>query len=360
MKVAATDTETFRYEHGLIDEIYNNPVPGMPVRYVLALTNQCNLACPFCFLENDPQGAKMQKEDWFSIAAQLPEYARVIFFGGEPMMYKHFDEVYRHFAERFRCTIVTNGTLLSERKVDVLLSRPSLHEIAVSVDCIGNTNRDFKPVQWDRLVRGIRLFNDRRSRLPESPSLGINTVLLDDTAEGLYDLHRYVHEELGCDHVTYCTLNGSEMQLSDRMAPYGRLFEHEQAPLYEKWDLILEQLEAIRRYNQRNGLRAYFRPKIVDLNSDQSLDRLTILNDPALDFRELGPCKIPWSDCRVFGDGNVTACLGVSFGNFLDNRNLKSILTGSVATKFRNDLLDQGFFEKCKRCVFHYHSCFAV
>lgn len=360
MKSNQFDTLNYRYELDLINQIYSDKQFRMPVRYVLGLTNECNLNCPFCFLQKHTGQHKMEFNDWTLLGSQLPENARVILFGGEPMFYKHFDPVYKYFASRFRCTVVTNGTILNKKKVELLLSEDGLEEIAVSIDIIGNTNRNFTGVQWDRLVRGIKLFNEKRRRLKRPPRLGIAAVILDETAEGLFDLHRFAHEELKCDHVTYCLLNGTQMQLSDKMHEYESLFEPETPPRYSNWDLILDNLEKIRQYDKRNNLQSYLRPKVIDINLDSPTADIEVLNQLDFPKSQFGPCKLPWSDCRVFADGSVTSCLGVAFGNFKRTPHLRSILAGPVATRFRRQLRTDGFFEQCARCVFLYDNKFAT
>ena len=359
MKNGKFDTVNFLYEAKLIDRLFHNNEFEMPVRYVLGLTNDCNLRCPFCFLEKIAAEKAMSPGDWLNVVKQLPDYARVILFGGEPLYYSHFEEVYRYVADRFRCTIVTNGTLLNEDLIKLLLSKDRFNELAVSIDTVGNTNRGFSPQQWNSLVANLKLFVKNTKKHPHPPKLGVATVILDETAEGLFAMHRFVMEEIGCDYVTYCTLNGTAMQLSDRMRPFEELYMEEKPPLYEKWDIILGQLEKIRNFNDRKGYRSYFRPKIIDLSTDAPISALRIINRDGFDKDHYGPCKMPWSDCRIYGDGSVTSCLGTAFGNFKKTPDLRSILSGPTAMRFREILKKNGFFPQCIRCVFLYSKAFA-
>ncbi|WP_281558139.1 radical SAM protein [Thalassomonas sp. RHCl1] len=359
MKTTNDDTRLFREENNLISDIYRDENFNMPVRYVLGLTNECNLNCPFCFLEKHCGKFKMGLDDWKQVTDQLPDYSRVILFGGEPMFYNHFDEIYSYIANKFRCTIVTNGTLLTQKKVDVLLEADKLEDIAVSIDCIGNYNRDFTKRQWTRLVDGIKSYNEKRKHKANKPKLGAACVLLDETAHDLFDTHRFLHEELECDYVTYCTLNGTEMQLCDKMRPYDSLNIPEAPPNYKNWDVIMAMLEKIRHYNQARDIKSYFRPKIIDFNQAEELDKLNILNTDSFNKSSYGACKIPWSDCRIYGDGSVTNCLGLELGNFKRNGDLRSILAGPVSRSFKADLKKNKFFEKCSRCVFLYDKQFS-
>ena len=94
----------------------------LPDRYVFVLTNLCNLKCRFCFQEKDLRENRMRLNDWINISAQLPEYSRVTFTGGEPLMFDKFDEIFRFVASRFDCNMISNGLLLNQKKIDLLLS----------------------------------------------------------------------------------------------------------------------------------------------------------------------------------------------------------------------------------------------
>lgn len=348
------DTDNYRRERDLIQQICSSNAFHMPVRYILGLTNDCNLRCPFCFMEKIADEKVMQRDDWLHVLDQLPDYARVILFGGEPLYYRHFGDIYREAASRFRCTVVTNGTLLDEPMVDLLLSGEGLYELAVSVDEIGNHNRGFTAKQWETLVRGLRMFSHKKRAMESPPKVGIDAVILDETADKLFDLHRFAWEELACDHMTYCLLNGTSQQLSDRMRPYEALFEPPDIPIYNNWETIREQLDAIRAYDRERGHPTYFRPKLVDLNSDVPTTTVDFLNQPVFDGNYYARCTYPRSDCRVYGDGSVISCLPYPFGNLHETKDLRTILTGERAQRFRAGLQEYGFYPQCARCIFLY------
>ncbi len=359
MKMALRTVNTPMYEREihLIDSIYNSSEFRLPVRYVFILTNECNLSCPFCYLQKIPPNKRMALDDWLHLIEQLPDYARVILMGGEPLFYKDFEKVYRAAASRFPCTIVTNGTLLSKRMVEMLLSEKGLYELCVSIEMIGNRNRGFTERQWEEMVEGVKYYVSLRDRVNPEARLGIATILLDENAHHLFDLYRFCREELGCDNVTYNPLNGTPMQLRDRMGTFEELYSREKAEgiYYRNWDLIKGQLKKIREYDIKKGIRStYIRPKVMDFYSGESLDRLDVINSESGHNYRFGPCKYPWSDCRIYSDGNVSPCLAYSFGNFKETPDLTRILTSDRAMRFKEVLRKEGFFPQCYRCVFQY------
>jgi MoaA/NifB/PqqE/SkfB family radical SAM enzyme len=358
MRTGRHDAPHWRNEVQRVDDMYASGRFAMPVHYVLSLTHECNLLCPFCFLEKIPGDRAMGTDDWLAVLDQLPPYARVILFGGEPLLFPGFADVFRSAASRYRCSIVTNGTLLTPDTVEMLVAHDGFCDLTVSVDSLGNWNRNLDAATWQRLVDGVTLYNTLRRRRPQPPRLGISVVLLDETAEELHDLHRFAHEELQCDFVNYCLLNGAPMQLADVMRPFAAVHAAATPPHYAKWDLILAQLERNRQYDRAHGHVAYLRPKLIDLNESAPTAALRSLNDPGFVTERFGPCKQPWSDCRIHPDGHVSACLSVSFGNVKQTGDLAAILDGPIARRFREELRADGPYAQCERCVFLYDRAF--
>ena len=54
--------------------------------------------------------------------------------------------------------MITNGLLLNNQRIELLVNEKNFKVLAVSVDTIGNINRDFKESQWDFLVEQLNKF----------------------------------------------------------------------------------------------------------------------------------------------------------------------------------------------------------
>ena len=155
-------TISFHDKHEEItDSIFTGHL-NLPHRYVFVLTNICNLSCNFCFQDRTKRSDAMTAEEWLDLIDQLPDYARVTLTGGEPLAFKEFEKVFLHATKRFECNMISNGLLLNEQVVELLLSQQNFKVLSISIDDVGNINRDVKPFLWARFVEAIEYFNKRK------------------------------------------------------------------------------------------------------------------------------------------------------------------------------------------------------
>ncbi len=123
----------------------------LPRRFVFVLTNLCNLRCTFCFQERKKRDDRMLTSDWLNVLDQIPSDSRVTLTGGEPLVYKDFDQIFKRANQIGETNIITNGLLLSNKKIEELLNEKNFKVLGVSIDSIGNTNRDFKKINGNSL-----------------------------------------------------------------------------------------------------------------------------------------------------------------------------------------------------------------
>ncbi len=116
--------------------------PGRPRRFPRQLqieaTSRCNLCCPTCShsREND-NGQHLSEGTFRRILDRLPwRPAKVILSGiGEPLTNPQFFSLVDILAERhIKCEFYTNGTLLTLRVRQAILSRGNIHTVNISCD----------------------------------------------------------------------------------------------------------------------------------------------------------------------------------------------------------------------------------
>ena len=323
----------------------------LPHRYVFILTNRCNLRCPFCFQEKKRLPNSMTTKDWLKLVDQLPKYAWVTLTGGEPFVFKGFQEVFTSVAAKHQCNIITNGVLLNEDLTERLLDEPNLRTLSISIDDIGNTVRLIKPKQWQYAETEIRRFALRKRERNSLTVLDSKTVVLDDNAKDLLDIHKYCVEDLQCDTHSLQFLKGAPIQHADNMFPVEAMFQDTKAHVYENWDIICEQLEKIRRYNLENGKTCFLHPKMCDINTDQPFDsnEIDIFNREDHLSDEFLPCMAPWESVHVNVDGIVFPCMAIEMGN-IKSQSLAEVVHGDLFKKFKSEIRTKGTVGGCNRC----------
>lgn len=321
----------------------------LPDRYVFVITNMCNLRCPFCFQKKEPNKSALKTSDWIGLASQIPEYGRVTLTGGEPLIFPGFRDVFSYVADRLQCNIISNGIALSEKTIDFLLSYPNFKVLSLSIDNVGNTMRNLKPNQWEHVQKMIGYFVKRRNKARLGTILDIKTIILDENADELFDIHRHFMEKLHPDTHMFMFLKGSPIQHADYMFTFRDIMKKSSAPIYKKFKIISSQLEKIREYDRKNGFKSFLHPKVGYLNANHSLPSIDYLNIPHHHPKQFLPCMFPWSSVHINFDGNVFPCLAVSMGN-IKNAGLEEIWKGKRYKRFRSIIKTHGTIQACNRC----------
>jgi MoaA/NifB/PqqE/SkfB family radical SAM enzyme len=137
----------------LLDEVH---VPqtswALAPRFVsIALTDACDLACPYCYAPKGPS-----RLDFDDLKSWLTELDRngclgVGFGGGEPTLYAQLDELCRYAAHNTRLAV--SMTTHAHRLDEALLARlaGNIHFVRVSMDGVGPTYEHLRKRSFDQL-----------------------------------------------------------------------------------------------------------------------------------------------------------------------------------------------------------------
>ena len=212
-----------------------------------------------------------------------------------------------------------------------------------------STLRDVKERSWFRMEKMLAYFVERKRTVNPDCLLECKTVILDDNADELMDIHRYCVERLGCDHHTYQFLKGSPLQHADFMFSFDAMEEKSCAPVYQRFETIKKQLRLVQEYNERTGAKSFLHPGFAELNSTVSLDSLDVLNCSEHIPQNFAPCKFPWSSMHINVDGNMFPCMAVSVGN-VKCQSISEMVNGDSCTRFRSLIRKEGTIEGCNRC----------
>jgi MoaA/NifB/PqqE/SkfB family radical SAM enzyme len=332
------------------DKIYNSE-NLLPHRYVFILTNKCNLRCSFCFQDKKFIEGSLNLDGWINIIKQLPDYAHVTLTGGEPFLFDSFKEVFLEVTKKHTCNIISNGLLLNDDLIDLLLSEKNFQVLSISIDNIGNTVREVDENKWKIAEELFKKFIKKRDLLYSKAILDMKTVVLDQNSKQLFNIYKYCTETLQADTHSFMFLKGSPIQHSDTMYDFDEIFNESQAHKYINFNEIINQLEKVRIYNLKHQKKSYSHPNFVDLNGDQSLlnfdfNFMNQINHKVENFK---PCKAPWGSVHINVEGNLFPCLAISMGN-VKKSTLNEIFFGEKFTKFKDTIKNCGSVEGCNRC----------
>lgn len=163
-------------------------------------TTRCNFTCGFCAGRAMPQGDL----DWDHFAGFLdahPELVHVELQGeGEPMLHpRFFDMVEACRARGIRVGLITNGSLLSEDRVERLLG---LGVASIHVSMESRDPRQFEAIRGGKFSKVhdglVRLVERRHALGLAEPVVGLTVTVLRDTIAALDGICR-LYAELGLD-----------------------------------------------------------------------------------------------------------------------------------------------------------------
>jgi MoaA/NifB/PqqE/SkfB family radical SAM enzyme len=175
----------------------NNAEAVHPVWLWIDPTNRCNLACRLCYtkfshgrLDMDP--AKLEDVLSRMVAAPSIEVKGIhLNWRGEPLMHPGFARLLEITCRLMPHTPLqwhTNGTMLTERRVDEILSVAYPHKIFVSLDGGNAHSHDLNRGEGNfrKTMAGLRRLLDARHRYPRNATIGIYQIDLNQS-EDAYD-----------------------------------------------------------------------------------------------------------------------------------------------------------------------------
>jgi SynChlorMet cassette radical SAM/SPASM protein ScmE len=161
-------------------------VMSSPQHLDIAITGKCNLACEYCFYADEmPSRGDLPTERWLAFFEELGrlKVMNVTLTGGEVFSRGDLFELLDSLvANRMRYSMLSNGTLISEKTVKQLeldKRRSRLDYIQISID--GSTaavNDLSRPESFARAVQGLRRLKE--AAFPVTARVTINPNNIDD------------------------------------------------------------------------------------------------------------------------------------------------------------------------------------
>jgi radical SAM protein with 4Fe4S-binding SPASM domain len=179
----------------------------LPEEIAFKLTNRCDLRCTHCYQWNDEGYHRRlpQVEQKADLALEVidrvlqatrPLRSNVFLWGGEPLVYRHWDGLVDLLAADERWTsICTNGTLV-ERRLPSLLRLSRQLEVSISIDGFAAEHDALRGSgSFARTLAGLRLLVAEQRSGAFLGEISVNSVIGDAMIGRLYELVAFFEAE---------------------------------------------------------------------------------------------------------------------------------------------------------------------
>lgn len=312
-----------------------------PTRVWFALTGRCNLACLHCpRIAGVSSDVDMEPELFRRVRDEIMVNAEEVDFGGnnlgEQMIHPDFYTALADIrAAGCKVLLTTNGTKLNEESATALAKEGV--RLRISVEGTGSTYEQVRRVSWDKLMGGLRSFQQAAHDYPDAHATLEFAITL--FADNLHQLPELVAtaKELGADRVfAHHLLPKNEDQ------KLQSLFFHRKAAndTFAKTEQLASAL----------GVELSL-PAPMDCGS-LSLKKPA---EPAAEPKPTGPapCYLPWTSVNILENGDVLPCCvagsSLIMGN-LKRNSFREIWNGPAYQKLRKTVNSKRPHPTCATC----------
>jgi radical SAM protein with 4Fe4S-binding SPASM domain len=206
-----------QYWRGFSAEISDRRIPFSGS---LALTHRCNLGCIHCY-SREEQLDELNIEQWKKIIGEIKEAGCLFLLltGGEPLLREDFSELYAFIKKSgFLVTVFTNGTLISDRVIELFREYPPrLVEISLYGASAETHDRvTGVPGSFARSLQGIETL------IGNGIHVGLKSILMTqnlDEFSAIRDLAHTFGVKFRLDAAIFPTLAGDRAPLDLRVSP---------------------------------------------------------------------------------------------------------------------------------------------
>lgn len=276
------------------------------------ITQACDLNCRHCYDRSDRREMTLKQaigvlDDLYDFCRRHHVFGQVSFSGGNPMLYPHFEKVYREAADRGFMTAILGNPMPRKRIEKVLaIQKPEFYQ--VSIEGLKDHNDDIRGKgHFDRTIDFLKLLGKLKIYRM------VMLTLTRDNMDQVIDLALH--------------LQGlTELFTFNRLASVGRGAELSAAPP-EKFPKFLTRYLDAAKTNPHMGLKDNLFNLLQWQHGNCSLDG---------GCAGYG-CGAAFNFVALLPDGEVHACrkLPSFMGNIYQNR-LNDIYHNSIARRYRS------------------------
>ncbi len=305
----------------------------------LNISTYCNLACKYCFIENNPiTNNCFQKMNFTTAKIAVDKFvdeinrnnideAQIIIYGGEPLtnfeLLQKIIKYIRKIKYDLAVTIITNGTLLREK--EALFLKQNKIGIGISLD-------------------GPKKINDKNRVFR-----GSNDSVYDSAIKGIKILNKY-----NCNYCVSATVTNDVLNNQEKVFSWikGLKIKNIFWNLYH-YSSYVDEKEWEKFYKKMSNfiLNMYTRLDTIGVDEERVKEQLKLFLDKKFKFHNCGAVGL--NQITVQPNGNVCICQGDSrssdtiVGNIITD-DISTILSNSKNNKWLEMYtIDRS---ECKKC----------
>jgi len=328
---------------------------------LIYLTQRCNYSCKMCTQDGLPPIEEMSIEKWDKIFSDIERdfpNSFLIFLGGEPMLYRDFDEILSCATKHnLRKHTVTNGSFLKEHLTAI---KQNFCGVTISLDGLNQTHDKIRNARgaYDTAIEAIKEMYEYNKTV-EDENFGyfyyVNYVMLPENIDGTMDflaeLMKYKPRNIILNHTRYASFE-KRLEMRDEMTkifenPYNQHLMMRSIIDFPQ-DYVLKMNEIVK--NAKNA----FAPVVKEFPDLTEEERLAYYNDEKVyNLRPNWKCPSPYKIPTVLPDGTVLSCLYNKLGNAYEQP-ISELWENEIAKKTRDYLDKNTKFLACGRCTCYY------
>ncbi len=197
----------------------------VPLSGNIDLTHSCNLRCVHCYIGDQAKvrhnlAKELDTSQWKSIIDEITAAGTLFFLitGGEPLVRKDFQEIYRHAKMNgLLVTVFTNGTLIDEQVLDLFSELPPR---TVEITLYGAGSETYEKItgvqgSYRKCISAIEKLKERRINVK------LKTMLMSLNRHEFFDMENMAKEydsKFRFDPALFPTLAGDKSPIDLRLS----------------------------------------------------------------------------------------------------------------------------------------------
>jgi len=294
------------------------------------LTKKCNLRCPHCYMEAEPQAAaenELTTDECLRLIDEMKALGTemIILTGGEPLLRRDIYDIARYASSQGIWVVMgTNGVLVTNSVAQKMVEC-GVQGVGISIDSLNcEKHNSFRggPNAWELSVRGLDICRENGLQVL------IQTTVMNMNYDEIPDLIKFAREKGAWSFNLYFLVQTGRGQEMNDLSP-----EQTEAML----SYLVDEQDAYRPMLVRSKCAPHFKQ---------------IAYNKGVGGLESGGCMAGTEYCRIMPQGDVTPCpyMTVSAGNIRQKSFREIWETSPVLRELRDVSQLKG---RCGACEFN-------